>query len=217
MSTDAPDPAAAGTDGPSGVETELRLRPAPPAAAFDAARARLVARAAVDGLVDVAYEDHETPLGVVRIGATRRGIVRLLLPAEDHDLGLQELADQVSPRIVRTSTPGLTTARRELDEYFAGDRRGFDVPVDWALTRAFRREVLRATAAIPYGGTSTYRGVATAAGSPGAVRAAGTALARNPVPILVPCHRVLRTDGGLGQYRGGVAAKERLLALEQAA
>jgi O-6-methylguanine DNA methyltransferase len=107
-------------------------------------------------------------------------------------------------------------ARHELDEYFAGRRQGFDVALDWTLTKAFRREVLRATAAIPYGETSSYRRVATAAGSPNAVRAAGSALANNPIPILVPCHRVLRTDGGLGQYRGGAAAKERLLALETA-
>jgi methylated-DNA-[protein]-cysteine S-methyltransferase len=185
--------------------------------AWESARTRFVARAAAERLVDVGYEDHETPLGTVRIGATAQGIVRLLLPSEDHDAGLQELADRVSPRIVRGGTPAIATARHELDEYFAGHRRTFDVPLDWSLTRAFRREVLVATAAIPYGRTSSYRGVATAAGSPNAVRAAGSALATNPIPILVPCHRVLRSDGGLGQYRGGTEAKQRLLALESAA
>jgi methylated-DNA-[protein]-cysteine S-methyltransferase len=198
------------------VETLLRDAAAP-APAWEAVRARFAARAASSGLVAVGYEDHETPLGTVRIGATEQGIVRLILPAEDAEQGLQELADRLSPRIVRTSTPLITEARHELDEYFAGRRHGFDVALDWTLTRAFRREVLRATAAIPYGETSSYRRVATAAGSPNAVRAAGSALANNPIPILVPCHRVLRTDGGLGQYRGGAAAKERLLALEGAA
>ena len=202
---------------PSDVEAALRRRAPAGDTGWRAARDRLVARAGAEDLVDVGYADHETPLGVVRIGATRQGIVRLVLPEEDAERELQDLADRVSPRIVRTGTAELTAARRELDEYFAGRRRTFDVPLDWALTRAFRREVLRATAAIPYGETASYRHVATAAGSPGAVRAAGTALATNPVPILVPCHRVLRSDGGLGQYRGGTDAKERLLALERAA
>lgn len=200
-------------------DVEAALRRTGPAGdpGWRAVRDRLVARAGAERLVDVGYADHETPLGVVRIGATRLGVVRLVLPEEDAERELQDLADRVSPRIVRTSTPDLTTARRQLDEYFAGRRRRFDVPLDWALTRAFRREVLRATAEIPYGETASYRHVATVAGSPGAVRAAGSALATNPVPILVPCHRVLRSDGGLGQYRGGADAKARLLALERAA
>ncbi|WP_320672709.1 methylated-DNA--[protein]-cysteine S-methyltransferase [Patulibacter defluvii] len=182
--------------------------------AFARARARFADRAGEAGLVDVAYEDHDSPLGRLRIGATERGVVRVGLPAEDHDALLEQLAREISPRVLRAGNPRLTAARHELDEYFAGRRRTFDVALDWRLTRAFRRQVLEATARIPYGATSSYRAVATAAGSPNAVRAAGTALATNPLPLLVPCHRVLRTDGALGQYRGGAAAKQQLLDLE---
>lgn len=178
-------------------------------------RARLAARAAVEGLIDVAFEDHDTPLGRVRVNATPAGVVRVALPVEDADGVLEQLAESVSVRILRASTPVVMAARHELDEYFDGQRRGFDVPLDWRLTKAFRREVLRATAQIPYGTTSTYRKVATLAGRPNAVRAAGSAVATNPLPILIPCHRVLRTDGSIGQYRGGAAAKAQLLDLER--
>jgi methylated-DNA-[protein]-cysteine S-methyltransferase len=197
---------------------ETLLRHAQPATdeAWAAVQARFAARAASDGLVDVAFEDHDTPLGRMRLSATGRGIVRMVLPTENADEVLEHLARKVSSRILRVSTPTITAARRQLDEYFEGSRRTFDVPLDWTLTRGFRREVLRATAQIPYGQTSSYRQVATVAGSPDAVRAAGSALANNPLPILVPCHRVLRTDGGLGQYLGGQAAKTRLLTLEKA-
>jgi len=181
-----------------------------------AARAGFAARAASEGLVDIAFEDHETPLGRMRINATDTGILRIILPAENAEEVLEDLARKVSGRILGVSTPAITTTRRELDEYFDGRRRTFDVPLDWTLTKAFRREVLHATALIPYGETSSYRKVATAAGRPKAVRAAGSALANNPLPILVPCHRVLRSDGALGQYLGGVAAKTQLLTLEKA-
>jgi methylated-DNA-[protein]-cysteine S-methyltransferase len=177
-------------------------------------RQRFATQALADGLVDVAFVDHETPLGRLRVAATPIGVVRTILPAEDLDVVMDDLARRTSSRILRTETPTILTARRELDEYFAGRRTAFGVPLDWAWTTAFRREVLRATAQIPYGSTSSYRDVATAAGSPKAVRAAGTALATNPLPILVPCHRVLRTDGALGQYLGGPQAKAQLLALE---
>jgi methylated-DNA-[protein]-cysteine S-methyltransferase len=199
----------------AGLERLLRGGPDASTPQWAAARARFVARALADGLVDVAYEDHDTPLGTVRINATRTGIVRLVLPAEDADAALDDLARKLSTRILRTSSPMVTLARQELDEYFDARRRTFDVPLDWALSKAFRREVLQVTAQIPYGQTSSYRKVATAAGSPNAVRAAGSALATNPLPILVPCHRVLRTDGRLGQYRGGQAAKTQLLSLER--
>lgn len=183
---------------------------------FAAARARFAARAVRLGHAEVAYEDHDTPIGTIRLGATDEGIVRIALPSEDHDAVLEELARKVSPRIVHAGRDQLTTARRELDEYFAGSRQAFDVDLDWSLARSFRREVLRATARIPYGHTSTYRAVATQAGNPRAVRAAGTALATNPLPILVPCHRVLRSDGALGAYRGGSETKSHLLELEHA-
>lgn len=201
----------------SQIEDLLRDGAAAADPAWPAIRERLAARAVSDGLVDIAFEDHETPLGRLRVGATDRGVVRTILPAEDDEDVLAQLAAKLSPRIVRTSTPTIAVARRQLDEYFAGRRRAFDVPLDWALTAAFRRDVLRATARIPYGETTSYRQVATEAGSPKAVRAAGSALATNPLPILVPCHRVLRTDGSLGQYLGGEAAKQQLLTLERQA
>lgn len=200
----------------SELERLLRGERAETNAAWADVRQRFVTQALADGLVDVAFADHDTPLGRLRLTATPIGIVRTILPAEELDAVMDDLARRTSTRIVRTETPTILTARRELDEYFAGRRTTFDVPLDWAWTTSFRREVLRATAQIPYGSTSSYRQVATAAGSPKAVRAAGTALATNPLPILVPCHRVLRTDGGLGQYLGGPEAKSQLLELERA-
>lgn len=219
---DAADPQEAEDHGPAteldpATEADLRAgRSTATGHAWAAARARFATRAVDDGLVALAYEDHETPLGPLRIGATDAGIVRVVLPAEDADEVLGRLAETVSARVLRASTPHLTTARRELDEYFARDRRSFDVPLDWRLSRAFRLDVLRATAAIPYGSTDSYKGVAAAAGSPNAVRAAGTALATNPLPVLVPCHRVVKSDGGLGRYLGGVPMKTELLTLEGA-
>ena len=186
-------------------------------AALQRLRRALAEEAARADLIDVAFERHETPLGTIVVGATREGLVRIGLPSEDEGEVLQQLADRLSPRILRASSEALVLTRRQLDEYFARARRRFDIPLDWRLATGFRREVLRATAAIPYGETSSYRDVATRAGSPNAVRAAGTALATNPLPIVVPCHRVLRTGGGLGQYRGGPEAKAALLALEGAA
>jgi methylated-DNA-[protein]-cysteine S-methyltransferase len=198
------------------LETLLRGVVPPTDREWAAARAGFVARAASEGLVDIAFEDHETPLGRMRISATDTGILRIILPAENAEEVLEDLARKVSGRILGVSTPTITTTRRELDEYFDRRRRTFDVPLDWTLTKAFRREVLHATTLIPYGETSSYRKVATAAGRPKAVRAAGSAVANNPLPILVPCHRVLRTDGTIGQYLGGVAAKTQLLTLEKA-
>jgi methylated-DNA-[protein]-cysteine S-methyltransferase len=179
-------------------------------------RARLVRRAAAEGLVDIAFERHDSPLGTILLGATVQGLVRVGLPAEGEDAVLEELAMRVSPRVLRAPRDALTLAHRQLDEYFEGGRRAFEVPLDWRLTAGFRREVLEATALIPYGATATYRDLAVRAGRPAAVRAAGTALARNPLPIFVPCHRVLRTGGSLGCYRGGSEAKARLLSLESA-
>jgi methylated-DNA-[protein]-cysteine S-methyltransferase len=200
------------------ASVELLLRRSAEAAAPDwaAVHARFAARALSYDLVAVAYEDHDTPLGTMRVSATTNGIVRTILPAEDAEEVLQDLARKVSARILRTSTPPITLTRRQLDEYFDGRRHRFDVPLDWTLAKAFRLKVLEATAQIPYGQTATYREVASAAGSPNAVRAAGSALATNPLPVLVPCHRVMRSDGTIGQYRGGSAAKTQLLTLEQA-
>jgi methylated-DNA-[protein]-cysteine S-methyltransferase len=181
------------------------------------ATAELARRAEAHDMVDVACERHDSPLGSLLLAATRDGIVRVGLPDEDEDAVLEELAREISGRVLRAPRPAVTTARTQLDEYFARRRTDFDVELDWQLTRGFRRQVLIATAEIPYGRTASYAQVATVAGSPRAVRAAGTALATNPLPILVPCHRVLRSGGGLGQYRGGVAAKASLIELERGA
>ena len=187
----------------------------PGEAALARLTAALAARAASEGLLDVACATVDSPVGTLLLAATPRGVVRLAFENEPEEQVLRQLAERVSPRILRAPAR-LDRARRELDEYFAGRRTAFGVPLDWALTSGFRREVLAATAQIPYAGTATYRSVATAAGSPNAFRAAGTALAKNPIPILIPCHRVLPAGGALGQYRGGPDRKRRLLNLEAA-
>ena len=199
------------------LEESLRATAPGPPAEWERLRGELAGEAEREGLVDVAYERHETPLGTILVGATRDGLVRVGLPSEDAREVLAELARRISPRVLRSSRESLAQVRRELDEYFGHGRRDFTTPLDWRLVGGFRRDVLRATARIPYGSTASYREIAAGAGSPNAVRAAGTALATNPLPIVVPCHRVLRTGGGLGQYRGGPDAKAWLLQLEGAA
>jgi methylated-DNA-[protein]-cysteine S-methyltransferase len=200
----------------------MNIDPNPPEAppldpaTWERARRDLLRRADAEGLVDVAFERHDSPLGTLLLGATPAGLVRVGLPSEDEDAVLDELARRVSPRVRAAPPDTLGPARRPRGEYFEGSRRALEVPLDWRLSSGFRREVLRATARIPYGRTASYRDVATEAGSPAAVRAAGTALATNPLPILVPCHRVLRSGGALGSYRGGIEAKARLLELERA-
>jgi methylated-DNA-[protein]-cysteine S-methyltransferase len=196
------------------LERSLREAQGQAPAAWERMRRDLAGAAERSGLIDVAFERHDSPLGVIIVGATRDGLVRVGLPAEDEGAVLQQLAERVSARVLHASRDSLTQTRRELDEYFGGSRQAFGMPLDWRLTSGFRREVLRATAEIPYGQTASYRDVATRAGSPGAVRAAGSALATNPLPIVVPCHRVLRTGGGLGGYAGGLEAKTTLLHLE---
>jgi len=178
-------------------------------------RARLGERAAQEGLLDVAYADVDSPIGTLVVAITPTGVVRLAFDGEERDQVLQELAARVSPRLLEAPAR-LDPVRRELQEYFEGRRTAFSLPVDWSLSGGFRRAVLTAAALIPYARTGTYRSVATEAGSPNAVRAAGSALATNPIPIIVPCHRVLRSDGGLGGYRGGLERKDALLRLETA-
>ncbi len=187
----------------------------PPADRLAGMRRRLADAAATDGLLDVAFASTDSPIGRLTLAATPAGLVRVAFETEGHDAVLEDLAARLSPRLLEAPAR-LDAARRELEEYFAGRRDRFDLRLDWSLTRGFHRAVLDATARIPYGRTETYRSVAAAAGSPGAVRAAGTALGRNPIPIIVPCHRVLRTDGGMGGYRGGLARKDALLRLEAA-
>jgi methylated-DNA-[protein]-cysteine S-methyltransferase len=186
-----------------------------PAEAPPALGRRLAERAAAEGLVDVAYAAVDSPLGSLTVASTPRGLVRLAYPENSPDEVLEELAAKVSPRVLEAPAR-LDDVRRELDEYFDGSRQRFDLPIDWSLTHGFTRGVLRATARIGYGDLSTYAGVAGRAGSPRAVRAAGNALGANPMPIVVPCHRVVRTGGKLGGYTGGVERKEFLLRLEGA-
>jgi methylated-DNA-[protein]-cysteine S-methyltransferase len=172
-------------------------------------------RADEEGLLDVAYTEVDTPVGRLLVAATPRGLVRITFPVETTDTVLQQLAASVSPRLLE-SPARLDDARRELDRYFEGELREFDLPLDWQLTRGFYRKVLRATARIPYGKTRSYTEMAVKAGSPRAVRATGTALGSNPLPIVVPCHRVLRSGGALGGYGGGLEVKQTLLELEGA-
>jgi methylated-DNA-[protein]-cysteine S-methyltransferase len=171
-----------------------------------------IERATREDLVDVAYATFDSPLGPLTLAGTKRGLALLSYsPPEDV---LDRLAERLSTRVLEAPAR-LDEARRELDEYFEGRRHDFDLPLDWSLTRdGFGRRVLQATAAIPFGEVSTYTGVATEAGSPRAVRAAGNALGANPLPVVVPCHRVLRSGGALGGYTGGLDKKEQLLRLE---
>ena len=177
---------------------------------------RLEAEAEREGLLDVAYRTVSTPLGELLLAGTEQGLVRLAFEREGHDAVLASLAARVSPRILHAPAR-LDEPARQLEQYFSGRRRAFEVPLDWRLARGFRRTVLEHLAQIDYGHTESYTQVALAAGSPRAVRAVGTACATNPLPIVVPCHRVLRSDGSLGGYLGGLDAKTRLLQLEAAA
>jgi methylated-DNA-[protein]-cysteine S-methyltransferase len=161
----------------------------------------------------VAYGWAESPFGSLLVAVTRKGLIRLSYPAPGPDQRVDELSRAVSPRVLEFA-PATDEVRRQLDEYFEGRRRRFDVPVDLSPVQGFTGRVLRATAAIPYGSLRTYREVATRAGNPAATRAAGNALGSNPVPIVVPCHRVVRTGGGLGGYTGGLDRKRTLLSLE---
>jgi methylated-DNA-[protein]-cysteine S-methyltransferase len=183
---------------------------------LDRLAARL-ARAAEDaGLLDVAFTTVDTPVGPLLLAATGQGLVRVAYAAEDHDAVLQFLADRISPRVLRAPAR-LDPAVRQLEEYFAGRRTAFDLPLDLRLSAGFRRDVLTRLREVGYGTTASYAALAAAAGSPRAVRAVGTACATNPLPVVVPCHRVVRSDGALGNYVGGVAAKRTLLDLEAAA
>ena len=176
-------------------------------------QARLAADAERAGLLDVAYRVLDSPLGPLLLAATGEGLVRVAFHGEDHATVLGALAERVSPRILRAPVR-LDEAARQLEEYFAGRRRSFDLAVDLRLARGFRRRVLDHLRAIPYGATASYAMVAAASGSPAAVRAVGSACATNPVPVVVPCHRVVRSDGTIGAYLGGSDAKRSLLALE---
>jgi methylated-DNA-[protein]-cysteine S-methyltransferase len=174
----------------------------------------LATAAATAGLLDVAYATLDSPVGRLLVATTPRGLVRIAyLDEAGEEPVVEQLATRISPRVL-AAPRRVDEPRRELDEYFNRRRHEFDLPIDWTLTRGFGRRVLRATARIPYGEVSSYKQVAAAAGSPRGSRAAGNALGVNPMPIVVPCHRVLHAGGGLGGYTGGVERKRLLLDVE---
>jgi len=199
------------------TELERRLARPPASAPFDARAATtvLVQRAIEAGLADVAYGWLDSPLGKLIVAVTPRGLVRIAYEREAEEDVLQELAAGVSPRVLRL--PERTdAARRELEGYFAGTIRRFDLPLDWSLVHGFAMGVLKATARVPFGHVATYGEMAASAGSPRAARAAGNALHINPIPIVVPCHRIVPASGGIGGYGGGEDRKRFLLDLEGA-
>lgn len=178
---------------------------------------RLAAAAAAAGVLDVAYRTLDTPVGSLLLAATERGLVRVAYDREGHDAVLQQLSDRISPRVLHAPAQ-LDTVAVELAEYFAGRRRSFDLPLDRRLSAGFRATVLQLLSDdLAYGQTASYAAVARLAGNPLAVRAVGGACATNPLPVVVPCHRVVRSDGSMGGYVGGPQAKAALLTLEAAA
>jgi methylated-DNA-[protein]-cysteine S-methyltransferase len=190
--------------------------PTPDATELDELHRRLAERADADGLLDVVFRVTDSPFGALLVAATPTGLVRIGFEVEDHDAVLRDLSVDVSPRILRSERQTDDIAR-QLDEYFDGRRRSFDMPVDLRLARGFRRTVLHHLQGIAYGTTESYAAVAAAAGNPKATRAVGSACSHNPIPIVVPCHRVVRSDGTIGQYLGGTAMKVALLSMEAGA
>jgi methylated-DNA-[protein]-cysteine S-methyltransferase len=190
------------------------MTPNPSAPGTAAAIERFATRAAAEGLLDVAYARTDSPFGELLLAQTPRGLVRVGLPNQNADALLEELAAKVSPRVVEAPAE-LDEVRRELDLYFAGKLQRFGLPLDRRLTQGFRLRVLRAIDRIPYGETRNYTEMAAKAGNERAVRAAGSACGSNPIPLVVPCHRVLRASGALGGYAGGLPMKEALLELEE--
>ncbi|MDJ1372213.1 methylated-DNA--[protein]-cysteine S-methyltransferase [Gulosibacter molinativorax] len=177
---------------------------------------RLAAIAGEHGLLDVAYRTIDTPVGPLLLAATEKGLVRVAFEREGFDTVLETLAKKISPRVLEAPRR-LDAVAEEIEEYFAGTRHAFDLPLDYAMSSGFRQIVQRYLPHIGYGRTESYKEVAEHVGNPKAVRAVGTACATNPLPVVVPCHRVLRTDGSLGGYIGGLDAKTTLLTLEKAA
>ncbi len=181
---------------------------------LDRLHLRLEREAADAGLLDLAYATLDSPIGPLLLVASERGLTRVAFEREDHDAVLTTLAERIGPRILRS--PGrLDEPSRQLDAYFAGRRTRFELPLDLGLTAGFRQEVQRYLPTIGFGATRSYAEIAAAVGRPRAIRAVGTACATNPLPIVVPCHRVLRSDGSLGGYLGGLEAKRTLLELER--
>jgi methylated-DNA-[protein]-cysteine S-methyltransferase len=196
------------------MNIEQRLRAgAPGGLKFDAGR--FAERAAEEGLVDVAYTHADSPLGPLLLAATPRGLACVSYSEfRSEDQTLERLAERLSPRVVEAPAR-LDDVRRQLEDYFAGRRRDFEIAIDWGLVGDFGRRVLGRTAEIPFGAVATYGDVARGIGSPGAARATGNALGANPMPIVVPCHRVVASGGKLGGYTGGIDRKRLLLGLER--
>ncbi|MEA2436548.1 MAG: methylated-DNA-[protein]-cysteine S-methyltransferase [Thermoleophilaceae bacterium] len=196
------------------MNLEDRLRQAAPIDLdFDAAR--FADRATQEGLADVAYAHADSPLGPLLLASTPRGLACVSYSQfRDEDETLERLAARLSPRVIEAPAR-LDDIRRQLDDYFAGRRHSFEIPIDWGLVGDFGRRVLGRTAAIPYGSVATYGDVARAIGSPRAARATGNALGANPMPIVVPCHRVVASGGKMGGYTGGIERKQLLLTLER--
>lgn len=213
-STDRPDERGPDERGPDDqiVDALDRLAEAPNDR-LGALRAGLATRADEQDLLDIAYRIVDSPHGSLLVAATPAGLVRVAFELEDHDTVLDALAAAISPRILESGTRTDRVAR-QLDEYFAGDRRSFDLEVDLQLVGGFRRQVVAHLADIAYGQTASYADVARATGNPNAVRAVGSACSHNPIPVVLPCHRVVRSDGTIGQYLGGTETKAALLAME---
>jgi methylated-DNA-[protein]-cysteine S-methyltransferase len=196
------------------TDLERRLsKPATPAIDPSRVTAELARRSDAEGLLDVAWATLDTPLGPIAVFVTPRGLLRVAYDRENFGQVADEVAEQVSPRVL-LAPQRTDVVREQLDDYFEARRRTFDLPIDWTLVRGFNQGVLQATAEIPFGETASYGDVAAAAGSPRAARAAGNALAGNPIPIVVPCHRVIHASGGIGGYTGGLDNKRFLLRLE---
>jgi methylated-DNA-[protein]-cysteine S-methyltransferase len=194
------------------------LRKAGDGVDLEGAKRRFAARAEDEGLLEVAYATVDSPFGEMLVASTDRGVVKLALPSHagrelKPDLVLTELAVAVSPRVLEAPAR-LDPVRRELDSYFEGELQRFEIPVDWRLARGFTDKVLHQVARIPYGRTLSYGQVAAKAGNPRAFRAAGSACGVNPVPLIVPCHRVVQASGEPGNYGGGPEMKRALLELE---
>jgi methylated-DNA-[protein]-cysteine S-methyltransferase len=169
--------------------------------------------AAGRGLLDVAVADLDSPLGRLLVAVTSRGVLRVAFEEEDRDRVLAQIAREISPRILE-SAGATDETRRELEEFFEAARTRFALRVDRRLIHGIARDVLRATSRIPYGQTSTYGTVARTIGRPTASRAVGRALGSNPIPIVIPCHRVIGASGSLTGYGGGLERKVALLELE---
>jgi methylated-DNA-[protein]-cysteine S-methyltransferase len=217
MSTNGPNDGADGTDETDETQDLQRRLSATgtPPSSLEGARARLAARAQEEGTLDLAYRVVDSPIGALLVAASPAGVVRVAFEVEDHERVLDELADSVSPRVLHA--PARTDdVARQLERYFAGELQHFDVAVDLQLVNGFRRRVVEHLVDIPYGRTASYGAVAAGLGNAGASRAVGSACSHNPVPVLLPCHRVVRSDGSIGQYLGGTDAKVTLLELESA-